>query len=179
MSNEAVISARPALPSGRAGGDRAFWLEAMPEGHVLHVLARLDATGVERRLWAIVEDKTCGVRPYGPSQWFVVGDSALSPAALREKMMLLDPGTALSDQTHGRVRLAIWGPRSRAALAAGCSVDFSERAFPIGSAAATLFNRIGVHVARTGETRFEVIVLRSFARDLWEILAGVADALET
>ncbi len=170
MPDNAALFARPAVSFSRTGSDNTYWLEAIPEGHVLHILAAPDAPDVEQRLRAITDGLAQSVRWFGLGQWLVVGDSVLSPDDLRSKAALLGKGFAVSDQSHGRVRLAIFGPRSRAALARGCGVDFSAEAFPLGGAAATLFNRIGIHVTRTGEDRFELIVLRSFARSLWEQL---------
>jgi sarcosine oxidase, subunit gamma len=167
---EVALSAKPALRHERTGRDTAFWIEALPEGHVLHVLAPPSANGVERRLTAVANGAPYAVRPYGPHQWFVVGDEMLPAMALREKAAALAPDLALSDQSHGRVRLAVSGPRSRFLLARGCAVDLSIGAFPAGRSAPTLFNQIGVHITRTDEDRFELIVLRSFAESLWEDL---------
>jgi sarcosine oxidase subunit gamma len=165
-----ALFARPALSFSCVGSDDTYRLEAMLEGHVLHILAAPNAPEVEQRLRAIADGGAQSVRWFGPGQWLVVGDSVLSPDDVRSKAAVLGEGLALSDQSHGHVRLAVFGPQSRKALARGCGVDFSEEEFPLSGAAATLFNHIGIHATRMGEDRFELIVLRSFARSLWEQL---------
>jgi sarcosine oxidase, subunit gamma len=168
---EIALSSRPALRHERTGRDAAFWIEVLPEGHVLHVLAPPGANDVDRRLASVADGGPYAIRSYGPNQWFVVGDETLTTTAVREKAAALGPDLALSDQSHGRVRLAVFGPRCRFLLAKGCAVDLSTSAFPPGRSAPTLFNHIGVHITRTDEDRFELIVLRSFAESLWEDLA--------
>jgi sarcosine oxidase subunit gamma len=168
---ETLLSTRPALRHERIDGDAAFSIDVLPEGHVLHVLAAPGANDLDRRLASIGDGGPYAIRPYGPNQWFVVGDETLTATAVREKAVALGPELALSDQSHGRVRLAVSGPRCRFLLAKGCAVDLSTSAFPLGRSAPTLFNHIGVHVTRMDEDRFELMVLRSFAESLWEDLA--------
>ena len=168
---EIVLSTRPALPHERIGREAAFSIEALPEGHILHVLARPGANDVERRLASVADGGAYAIRSYGPNQWFVLGDKGLTAAALDEKAAALGLDLALSNQSHGRVRLAVSGPQCRLLLAKGCAVDLSAAGFPLGRSAPTLFNHIGVHITRMGEDRFELIVLRSFAESLWEDLA--------
>jgi len=168
---EIALTRRPALAHAAAGSETSVRLEPLPEGYVLHALAAAGVTDVEMRLTRLADGTAHAVRNYAPRQWFVVGDSALSAAAVLEKAAALGPDLALSDQSHARVRLAVSGPRARHLLAKGAAVDFSARAFPLGFSAATMFNHIGVHITRTGDDRFELMVLRSFAESLWEELA--------
>ncbi len=168
---------RPALVHAAIGDEAHVRLEPLTEGHVVHALASTGAGDAEASLSRIADGTAFAVRRYAPGQWFVVGASRLAPAALREKAAGLGPNLALSDQSSGRVRLAVSGPGARQLLAKGSGVDFSARAFPLGASAATLFNHIGTHVTRTGADRFESIVLRSFAQSLWEeltLLSGCA-----
>ena len=125
---------------------------------------------MERRLHSLADGGPYAIRSYGPNQWFVVGHETLTAAALREKATALGPDLALSDQSHGRVRLAVSGPRCQLLLAKGCAVDLSTACFPLGRSAPALFNHIGVHITRTDDHQFELIVLRSFAESLWEDL---------
>ena len=162
---------RPALTHAAIGDEAAARLEPLAEGHVLHALSFGGTEDAQARLAGIADGTAHAVRRYAPGHWFVVGSSRLDPAVVREKDAALGPNLILSDQSCGRVRLAVSGTGSRELLAKGSAVDFSARAFPLGSSAATLFNHIGVHVTRTGDDRFEMIVLRSFARSLWEELA--------
>ena len=174
---EIVLFTRPALHDEHVGRDAVFSIDVLPEGHVLHVLAAPGANDVERRLASVADGGPCAIRSYGPNQWFVVGDERLTAAALGEKVAFLGPNLAISDQSHGRIRLAVSGLRCRFLLARGCAVDLSTTCFPLGHSAPTLFNHIGVHITRTDQDRFELIVLRSFGRSLWEDLARQSASL--
>lgn len=116
---EIVLSARPALRRERIGRDAVFSIDVLTEGHVFHVLAPPGANDVDRRLASVADRGPYAIRSYGPNQWIVVGDERLTAAALGEKVAALGPDLALSDQSHGRVRLAVSGPRCRLLLAKG------------------------------------------------------------
>lgn len=134
---------------------------ALPEGHVLLLLARAGAPMPE------VE----GLRPAGPGQWFAVGDAPLTEADLAALAARL-PDVALSDQSHGRVRVAVAGPQAVAMLAKGTAVDLER--MEVGRSVTTLIGPLGVHLTRTGEMAFELMVLRSFAAALWHDLEAMA-----
>jgi sarcosine oxidase, subunit gamma len=172
---EITLIRRPALAHSPIGAETSLYLEPLPEGHVLHALAAPNAVDVTKRLARVSDGTAHAVRAYAPSQWFVVGDSALTAADVRGKAAALGTDMALSDQSHGRVRLAVSGPQARLLLAKGSAVDFSARMFPLGRSAATLFNHIGLHVTRTGNDRFELMAPRSFAESLWEELVILSD----
>jgi sarcosine oxidase subunit gamma len=172
---EITLIRRPALAHSAVGAEVSLYLEPLPEGHVLHALAASNALDVTKRLARVSDGRVHAVRAYASSQWLVVGDAPLPAADVRGKAAELGADFRLSDQSHGRVRLAVSGPQARLLLAKGSAVDFSARMFALGRSAATLFNHIGVHVTRTGEDRFELIALRSFAESLWEELVILSD----
>lgn len=122
---------RPALAYAAIGDETRARLEPLAEGHVLHALSSAGAEDAEARLARIADGTAYAVRRYAPGQWFVVGSSRLDPAVVREKDTALGPDLRLSDQSCGRVRLAVSGPGSRGLLAKGSAVDFSARAFPL------------------------------------------------
>ena len=134
---------------------------ALPEGHVVLLLAKAGAP------MPAVE----GLRPAGPGQWFLVGDAPLTEAEMAALATRV-PDVALSDQSHGRVRIAVAGPRAVAMLAKGTAVDLER--MPVGHSATTLIGPLGVHLTRTGEMAFELMVLRSFAAALWHDLEAMA-----
>ncbi|KQT64007.1 MULTISPECIES: sarcosine oxidase subunit gamma family protein [unclassified Aureimonas] len=170
------IAPRPALPQAPLGGPgSALVLAALPEGHVLQALAEPAADDVSTRLAGIGDGGPFAVRPLSPGQWFVVGDAPLSPAALTERASGIADVAALSDQSSGRVRIALRGPAAEAVLSRGTAVDVSRMAFPIGRSAQTLFGHIGIHLTRVGEDAFELMVLRSFATSLWEELRDLGE----
>ena len=143
---------------GAAGG--GVTLSALPEGHVVLLLTRAGAPAPDLP----------GLRPAGPGQWFMVGDSPLAAAELAALARL--PGVAVSDQSHGRVRIAVAGAQAAAMLAKGTAVDLE--ALPVGASTATLIGPLGVHLTRTADRAFELVVLRSFAAALWHDLEVMA-----
>lgn len=173
MSEIALRSLLPqaAIPHAALGhAGSALRMEALPEGHVLQLLT---ASGIEDpsgRLAALGDGGAFALRPLSPGQWFVVGNASLGAAALAAKKAEIAEVAALSDQSHGRVRIALSGPAAETVLACGTAVDISLTAFPVGRSAQTLFGHLGIHLTRTGEDAFELMVLRSFAESLWEEL---------
>jgi heterotetrameric sarcosine oxidase gamma subunit len=79
--------------------------------------------------------------------------------------------TAIS---HGRARLALEGPDSRAVLATLVPVELHPDAFAVGDCAQTGTHHLAVLLERTGADRYELTVLRSYAQVLWELLADAA-----
>ena len=94
----------------------------------------------------------------------------LSPGDLADIALLLSPRTAVSDQSHGRVRIGLAGPDATRLLAKSVAVDLSDSAFPVGHSATMLSGHVSINLARLSQTEFEIIVLRGFAADLWESL---------
>lgn len=168
---EIALVSTPVLPHPPLQVSSTLRIEALAEGHVLHVLANAGSEVGPDQLAALGDGTPHAVRSYAPGQWFIVGDARIAPSLIRERAAGLGTAAAIADQSHGRVRLALSGPGARDLLARGCGVDFSARMFAVGASAATLYNHIGIHVTRTGDDRFEILVLRSFAQSLWEDLA--------
>jgi sarcosine oxidase subunit gamma len=79
--------------------------------------------------------------------------------------------TALSD---ARVRLAISGLPVRACLTKGISSDLHPNAFPMGAFAQTGLHHTGILLECTGDSRFELYVLRTFVVSIWECLIDAA-----
>jgi sarcosine oxidase, subunit gamma len=172
---EIALIRRPVLARSPIGAETSLYLKPLPEGHVLHALAAPNGVDVTKELARISDGTAHAVRAYAPGQWFVVGDGTLTAADMRRKVAALRTDIALSDQSHGRVRLAVSGPQARLLLAKGSAVDFSTRKFPLGLSAVSRFNHIDVHVTRIGDDRFELMTLRSFGESLWEELVILSD----
>lgn len=156
--SEASYLHRAALDGALGGG---VTLRALPEGHVVLLLARAGAQAPD----------VPGLRPAGPGQWFLVGDAPLGAEELAALAARL-PDVAVSDQSHGRVRVAVSGGRVAAMLAKGTALDLE--ALPVGASATTLVGPLGVHVTRTAAESYELMVLRSFAAALWHDLEAMA-----
>lgn len=168
-----VPTTRPVL-AGKAARDGArIAVEALPEGHLLQVMGTAEQQDLKDWLTTAGLEKSA-IRPAGYRQWYVAGERPLAASVLREITATLPAGIYLSDQSHGRVRIRVSGDRAVELLAKGTAVDLHLATFPVGAAAITLFGHISVHLARTGETEFELTVLRSFAEALYEELHAFA-----
>lgn len=157
---------RPALPFAPVErADGRLRIAPLPEGLAVEVAARPGSAPSPAALQALAGGAPHAVRRLGPGRWLVIADARepADPLALA--------GTAdVFDLSHARVRLLVEGPGAEALLATGVGVDLSPGAFPVGAGAPMLFRRHAVHLCRTGPERFELVVARSFARDLWEDL---------
>jgi sarcosine oxidase subunit gamma len=143
-----------------AGGN-GVTLSALPEGHVVLLMTRASAQAPD----------ISGLRQAGPGQWFMVGHAPLSAddfAALVARL----PDVAVSDQSHGRVRIVVEGGKAPEMLAKGTAVDLEAMA--IGASTTTLVGQLGVHLTKTAAATYELMVLRSFAEALWHDLEVMA-----
>lgn len=164
-----VLISRPALAGKAASDGTRSAVEALPEGHLLQIMGAADRPNLHAWL-AVAGLEESALRPSGHRQWYVAGDRPLAAYALRDLAATLPVGVYLSDQSHGRVRIRVSGNGAAELLGKGTAVDLHPTAFPVGEATATLFGHISVHLARTGETEFELTVLRSFAETLYDEL---------
>jgi len=172
MSDEAALSA-PALPeTPYETPQRGCRIVSKPAGHILQILAPPFAAGVESRLIELTGGDAHALRGAGPGVWRLVGEASLTPQDIVDREARLGPQVHIIDQTHGRVRLEISGAGAVRLLATGAAIDLSPPRFPVGSACETQFGRIGIHLARTGADRFELLVGRSYAMALWEELTS-------
>jgi sarcosine oxidase subunit gamma len=170
--SEFELKSKPALAgivAGRFGahpGDPGVKLTALPEGFALHLLAAPNTGDIGGPL--AVALSAFGVPRYtAPGQWFLVGDEVLSASRLAEIKASLSSLVAVSDQSHGRVRVKAEGRDVLAMLAKGIGANLNETAFPVGSAATMIFGHVTVHVTRLAIDAFELMALRGFIEDLW------------
>ncbi|MCW0001454.1 sarcosine oxidase subunit gamma [Pararhizobium sp. YC-54] len=171
---------RPALADAKSGSfgapstGKRITLAALPEGHVLQVLAARESGDLQSLIPRIGDGTHHAVRPYGPGQWFVIGDAPLSAAEIFAKTPLLDGKASISDQGHGRVRIGISGWAVETVLAKGTAVDLAISNFPVGHSAMTLIGHISALITRAGTESFELLVLRGFAESLWDELVQMS-----
>ncbi len=161
----ALADCKPVLRTGVS-------LEALPEGTVLHLLARPD-TGSPQ----IIGDASLSglsLRSVSVGQWFAVGATALPFADLDAIAEKLRPVADIVDQSHGRVRILVRGPQATHVLAKGTAIDLSNTAFPVGQSATALIGHIAAHITRTEQDAFELLVLRGFAESLWDDLVRMS-----
>jgi sarcosine oxidase subunit gamma len=111
----------------------------------------------------------------GPDEWLLIADAA-DAAAIGEVLESLLEGTAhsLVDISHRQIGLIANGPAAARVLNAGCPLDLDPRAFPVGFATRTPFDKVEIVVWRRAQATFHVEVWRSFAPYLAASLAEAA-----
>ena len=111
----------------------------------------------------------------GPDEWLLLADSA-DTGAVSDVLESVLEGTAhsLVDVSHRQVGLIASGPAAARVLNAGCPLDLSLQAFPVGFATRTLFDKAEIVLWRRAEAAFHVEVWRSFAPWLAASLAEAA-----
>ena len=162
------LSSSPALAGKIPIDTPLISVKALAEGCVVHVLSKAGtdvATTLSR--WAGADRS---VRAAAPDQWFIVGDTPLAHAELRALFDQLPPDATGVDLSHGRVRIGISGPMVERVLAKGTGVDLALSVFPVGHSTTTLSGHISVHITRTAQSAFELMVMRGFAESLWDDL---------
>lgn len=83
----------------------------------------------------------------------------------------IDPGAgALLDLSCEQTPIRIDGPDAGALLTRIVSLDLRESAFPEGAFAATGGHHLMLKLHRRGPSSYEIFVMRSYARTLWELL---------
>jgi sarcosine oxidase subunit gamma len=100
----------------------------------------------------------------GPDEWLLIADGA-DAAEIGAMLESVLEGTAhsLVDVSHRQIGLIASGPAAARVLNAGCPLDLDLKAFPVGMATRTLFDKVEIVLWRRAETTFHVEVWRSFA----------------
>ncbi|ACP25206.1 sarcosine oxidase, gamma subunit [Sinorhizobium fredii NGR234] len=162
---------RPALAAKQAVSSASLRLSPLPEGTIIHVLARPREEDMVPCLGSLAKTGQYAVRPVSPGQWFIVGDEPMPRQEMKSLFAALEPGATGVDQSHGRVRIRIEGKMASRALSKGTALDLDPSVFPVGQSAVTLIGHIAAHITRVDSEAFEIIVLRGFAESLWDDLA--------
>ncbi|MFC0590677.1 sarcosine oxidase subunit gamma [Novosphingobium aquiterrae] len=103
----------------------------------------------------------------GPDEWLLrLPDH--QPLAIPDGQRL-----GITEISERAVCLVVEGPRAAAVLMAGCPLDLDR--FANGRATRTVFETVEIVLLRTGESRFEVEVWRSFAPWLKSALEAAAE----
>jgi sarcosine oxidase subunit gamma len=111
----------------------------------------------------------------GAEQWYAVAEGWPEGGLYRDLTQRFAGLASCSDQSHGRVTIAIAGPKARAVLAKGTPVDLHPGVFGPGRSAVTQMAHVGVHLAQTGPDAFELSVFRGFSESFWEWLTEQAE----
>jgi len=163
-------TSKPVLAGKAVLQGETIRLEALPEGHLLHVMGATTSEELAGHLLA-AGLKESSVRAAGYRQWFVAGNDRLTDTHLQALATALAGRAFICDQSHGRVRIRVSGSSAARVLNKGTAVDLHPLSFPEASSAMTLFGHISVQLTRTDMEDFELTVLRSFAESLHEELA--------
>jgi sarcosine oxidase subunit gamma len=111
----------------------------------------------------------------GPDEWLLIADGA-DAADLGGVLESVLDGTAhsLVDVSHRQIGLIANGPAAARVLNAGCPLDLELKAFPVGFATRTLFDKVEIVLWRGAEATFHIEIWRSFAFYLTGSLAEAA-----
>lgn len=159
----ATVQLQPARPAERISlRARAEAVEALSAalGLSLPTAPKTSATaGGRTALWL------------GPDEWLVIdeGDGGLMQAAAASGAV-----HSATDVSHRNTAILVSGPGAANALNAGCPLDLSLKAFPVGACARTLFGKIEVVLLRTGTDTFRLECWRSFSDYAFGLLAEAA-----
>jgi sarcosine oxidase, subunit gamma len=111
----------------------------------------------------------------GPDEWLLIADGA-DAAHIGAVLESVLEGTAhsLVDVSHRQIGLIASGPAAARVVNAGCPLDLDLKAFPVGFATRTVFDKVEIVFWRRAETAFHVEIWRSFASYLAGSLAEAA-----
>ena len=101
----------------------------------------------------------------GPLKWWVIDGGR--PAFPVEEAVTVD-------LSHDQTPIRIAGRDAEALLSRIVALDLRESAFPVGAFAATGGHHMMLKLRRADTDAFELFVMRSFARNLWETLESHA-----
>ncbi|ODN69413.1 sarcosine oxidase subunit gamma [Methylobrevis pamukkalensis] len=123
------------------------------------VACRFAEDGARRALWL------------GPDEWLVtLPDREATAFAGAAATALAGLPSSLVDVSQRSLALAVSGPMAARIINAGCPLDLSPDAFPVGMCTRTLLGKAEIVLSRTDEARFEIDVWRSFADYVWRLL---------
>jgi heterotetrameric sarcosine oxidase gamma subunit len=103
-----------------------------------------------------------------PLKWWLVSRGS----DMRLPQVASDVGAVL-DLSHARTLITVKGPRAEALLAHVMPIDFRLKAFDGAAVVSSAIHHVGVTVWRTDD-RFDLLVPRSFAAAIWQLLDSVA-----
>ena len=119
---------------------------------------------------ALERARTTVLRLSFDQYWVATRDASLVAELARAIPASLGCVTPLT----GRIRLTVEGPEVRLLLCKGIALDLHPRRFAVGRVAQTELHHSGVVLLRTGESRFDLYILRSFAASIWDWLIDAA-----
>lgn len=111
----------------------------------------------------------------GPGTWLLLSESGALSHFLSDTRATSQEFAAITDYSNGRwVALELSGPAAAQVLRMHLSIDLDEDYFAVGACAATGIHATPVIVLREAPETFLILVSRSFAVSLWEVLMDSA-----
>lgn len=96
----------------------------------------------------------------GPDEWLLTDEAA---GGLAEACASVDVAHSAVDVSHRNTAILVSGTGAANALNAGCPLDLSLAAFPVGAVTRTVFGKAGIVLLRTAPDAFRVECWRSFS----------------
>jgi heterotetrameric sarcosine oxidase gamma subunit len=137
------------------------------------VSAALGAAGLPARIGIVVEAGPRRILRTGPEQFWILAPASDALAARLQEVVTPAMG-AVTPLSHSRSRIFIEGDAAGEVLAKGIPLDFHPAVFAVGQFALTGLHHTPVLVHRSGESRYEIYAMRTFALAIWEWLADAA-----
>lgn len=107
----------------------------------------------------------------GPDEWLLIANEE-TPSVVADRIAeaLGTTPHAIVDVSERSVTLVLSGPMAATVINAGCPLDLSLDAFPVGSGTRTVLAKSEILLCRTDEDVFLIDVWRSFAPYVWQYL---------
>ena len=168
----------PSVPS-------TVWMRPLPPATRLSFYGNAAARALAAAVWQApfseepLRATTDGTRAtlwLGPDEYLLLA-AAEDPADLVQQRLdaaLAAVPHALVDISHRQTGFALSGRLSASTLNAGCPLDLSIEAFPVGMCTRTVLGKAEIVLWRTAEEIFHVEVWRSFQRYTEELLREIA-----
>ena len=125
-----------------------------------------------------VEGERCATLWLGPDEQLLLARE-VNAVEISEvlRASLANVAHSLVEISDRQTAFEVVGPTAGALLNAGCPLDLSDAAFPVGMCTRTLFEKSEIVLWRTAADTFHVEVWRSFAHYVTALLAQAAGEL--
>ncbi|MFZ1904752.1 MAG: sarcosine oxidase subunit gamma family protein [Steroidobacteraceae bacterium] len=109
----------------------------------------------------------------GPEQFWIITRASEDLTTAFEAAVTYDIGT-VTPLSHSRTCIFVEGLSARELLATGIALDLHPAAFQLDSFALTGLHHTPILIHRSGDNRYELYVMRTFALWAWEWLTDAA-----
>jgi sarcosine oxidase subunit gamma len=109
----------------------------------------------------------------GAEQYWVITNDGDDLSLVLQAAVAPDIGS-ITPLSHSRTCIFIEGVAARELLARGIALDLHPDVFGVGQFALTGLHHTPIVIHRSGESRYELFALRTFARSVWEWLTDAA-----